>query len=167
MRAYVLAVVLLFGCIKSGGLPVVVGPLSPEDAAKVQRDLQRAGALVSAASSMVGMLCDFEGKGTEVCLSLTHVLDIAKFAMSDAQTLFDTFQRTGVGLELAQQAVERIFSAITAFDDHTALAGRVLNGTDHPVALAYCSRCCGVVVDPKAQAASRSSPKPTPTPKAP
>jgi hypothetical protein len=167
MKRYVLALVLLVGCATTGGQPVVVQPLKDATAEKVARDIERATLLVNAASSMVGMLCDFEGKGTEVCLSLTHVLDIAKFAANDVKTLFETFQRTGAGLELVQQAVERVFAAIQAFDEHTALAGRVLDGTNHPVATAYCSRCCGVVVDPKAQAAPRASPKPTPAPKAP
>lgn len=146
MGKYVL-VAFLVGCIHTAPPPVTPGG---DDA--TADTLAKVASMVDVASRVVGLICDQEGEGTEVCLTLTHSMDMVQFAAADARRLYETYKQTGVGLELVKQAIEGVFTALDALNGNAQLAKVVLNGSTHPVATAYCTRCCGVVVQPPAQA---------------
>lgn len=167
MKRYVLALLLLVGCVK-GTPPVIIKPLPVPTAETVKADLDRAEMVLSSLRATSGIVCALAGQGTDVCLTIDHTLDILGFSLSHAQALFDQFQKGGLDVVLVSQAVQAFFDGLEAFGNSSQLARMMVgHGTDHPVAVAYCSRCCGVVVDPAKQAAARSSPKPPAATKAP
>jgi hypothetical protein len=169
MRAYVLAVLLLVGCVKTGS-PAVVPPLPDAQAQQVSKDLARAQMVLVSVQAASGVVCQLAGSSTNVCLTLTHALDIVAFSLQHARDLFDQFQRGGLDIAVVEQAVQAVFDGLDQFGGASQLArGMVTDGTNHPVAMPYCTRCCGVVVDPaeKASKAARPSCKPLPAAKAP
>jgi hypothetical protein len=165
MKRLVLAVVLLVGCI-GGKPPVTPDPGTPDDIAET---LAKVAPMVQLASRIVDAICDQQGPSTQVCRTLSHSMDMVAFAANDAQKLYDTYRRTGVGLELVQQAVNAVFTAIDSLNGHAALAKMVIDGSSHPMATASCGDCCRSVVQPPKSPTPEAHPggKPLPAKKAP
>ena len=165
MRAMILAMVLLSGCISSAP-PVTPDPGAPDP---IGDTINKIAPMVQLASRIVDAICNQEGSSSKMCSTLAHSMDMVSFAAMDAQKLYDTYKRTGAGLELVQQAVNAVFTAIDALNGHASLARMVLDGSARPMAAASCSQCCGSMVQPAAtpKAEAPAGGKPLPAKKAP
>lgn len=169
MKSHVLAMLLLVGCAHTGG--VVIKPIPAPTADTVRKDLERAQQVLVAVESASSIVCSLAGAGTNVCLTLSHSMDVVSFALQHARDLFEQFEKGGLDIVVVEQAVQVVFDGLDQFGGAVQVAkGLMTNGTDHPVAMPYCTRCCGVVVDPsatKARAAPNPYCKPSPAAKAP
>ena len=165
MKRLLLALVLLSGCISSAP-PVTPDPGAPDP---VGDTINKIAPMVQLASRIVDAICDQKGSSTQVCVTLSHSMDMVSFAAMDAQKLYDTYKRTGVGLELVQQAVNAVFAALDSLNGHASLAKMVIDGSARPMAAASCSQCCGSMVQPAAtpKAEAPAGGKPLPAKKAP
>jgi hypothetical protein len=85
-------------------------------------------------------------------------MQMVAFAAAEAERLYQTYKRTGVGLELVHEAIDRVVAALDRLHEDTAEVRVALYGSDHPVATAYCTRCCGVVVEPAGKAKKPAAP---------
>jgi hypothetical protein len=166
MKRYVLALMLLVGCVKGTDRPIIVGPLPEQQAAHVQDTLNQIGTYLDVATQMKSIICQVSGEGTKVCLTLSHSLTIVNFAYGRASELFAQYEQGGVDLALVQKAIADVFNAVQNFKGDALLARSMLDEPGHPVAMAYCTKCVGEVVQAK-PASSRSSPKPSSPAKAP
>jgi hypothetical protein len=166
MRAHVLVAVLaLFGCATWGDKPVIVGPLPDADAAEIARDMERISRVLASAELAAGMACDLAGSGTDVCLTISHALDVLAYSAQRARSLFDAYQRGGLGADVVAQAIEAFFEGFSRFGEEQGSARRLAtDGSIRAVATAYCTRCCGVVVAPKAGKGAGTKPAPSQAP---
>jgi hypothetical protein len=145
----VLASLLLVGCI-SASKPL--SPPGPNPA--LDKTITQVVETVRVIGTVVSLICSVEGDTTDVCLTLTHSMQMVAFAAGEAERLYQTYRRTGVGLELVHEAIDRVVAALDRLHEDTAEVRVALYGSDHPVATAYCTRCCGVVVEPSGKASN-------------
>lgn len=169
---HVLVALLLVGCVSAKQIPT--HPIPPKTDETIAKTLNTATQALQAFSGVVHLICSNEGEGTDVCVSLSTSLSMVAFAVSEAQKLYTTYQQTGLGVELVHHAIDRVVLTIKQLNENT-MDARLGYGIDSPVASAYCTKCCGVVVQPKGKgtaapaAAKAANPyrESVPAPKAP
>lgn len=169
MRALLVILVLLGGCVDSTD-PAPNVPPTPNQS--IGETLTKIRSTVDVIGRVVALICEVEGAQAQVCVTLDDSFKMVSFALSEANKLFDTYLRTGLGVQLVHEAIDKVFAALEALNDNAAqMRGMVSDGSPSPSTRAFAS-CPGVgswsVSEPAPAAPSTATqshqPLPAPTP---